>query len=218
MPQGRNFTYSHEEIAALCGALSVERLAPYLLAAGHDKAFAIRLYERNMHLSQALYGPLQGLEVVMRNAFHAQLTSSFGSQWFDVLQANGTWGLEQTERIEEARRRIKKVQNPETPGRMVAELSFGFWTAICARRYTAALWIPCLRHAIRAPGLNRLTVFERLDGIRILRNRVAHHEPILARDLERDFTDIIQALRWICPVSAEWIKEISCFRAAYAQA
>jgi hypothetical protein len=208
------FAYSDEEVAALISAISPERLAPYLHGAGHDKAGAIRLYEWNTRVSGALHAPLQAVEVVIRNAFHRQLTKCFGEMWYDALSTAGTWGLEQTSRIYEAKERIARVGKPHAPGRMVAELSFGFWTAICAKRYTATLWIPCLRHAITTPKVNRQTVFERLDGIRVLRNRVAHHEPIFGRNLEADFVNIVQTVRWICPTSAEWIKSTSSFRSA----
>jgi hypothetical protein len=35
-------------------------------------------------LSESLYGPVQSLEVVVRNALHEKLTAAFGTTWYDV--------------------------------------------------------------------------------------------------------------------------------------
>jgi hypothetical protein len=49
-------------------ALSPERLATYLAAAGADYAAALRLYVWNTRINAALHGPLQTLEILIRNA------------------------------------------------------------------------------------------------------------------------------------------------------
>ena len=49
-------------------AFSPERIGTYLQAAQEDRAQALRLYTWNTAISAAFYGPLQALEVVLRNA------------------------------------------------------------------------------------------------------------------------------------------------------
>ena len=39
----------------------------------------------------------------------------------------------------------------EMPGRVVAQLTLGFWRYLLASRYGRTLWLPCLRQAF--PGL-----------------------------------------------------------------
>ncbi|HEV7866541.1 MAG TPA: hypothetical protein VGO90_02590 [Chthoniobacteraceae bacterium] len=195
------YEYLPESLAEIRDGVSAERLRPYL-AATHDLAAAIRLYERNTALSEALYCPLQGVEIATRNALHLTLTGTFGATWFDAL-GTPTLHHEQLEKLTTARAQLQRRGVPITAGRMVAELSFGFWSAICARRYLVLLWNPCLHRAF--PKRRREDVFNRLDSIRTLRNRVAHHEPIWTRDLAADHDKIIEAIRWICPISAEWV-------------
>jgi hypothetical protein len=73
------FPYSQSTINALGRALSPERLSTYLAAANGDHAAALRLYVWNTEVSAAFYGPLQALEIVVRNAFHRDLAAVYGA-------------------------------------------------------------------------------------------------------------------------------------------
>ena len=64
-------------------AFSLERLGTYLRAAQGDRKKALRLYTWNTALCAAFYGPLQGLEVALRNATHRQLAVCYGEEWYD---------------------------------------------------------------------------------------------------------------------------------------
>ncbi len=72
---------------ALQASLSPERFATYLAAAGGNRPEALRLYTWNTALSAAFYGPLQGLEVAVRNAMHRELSARYGPAWYDNPQA-----------------------------------------------------------------------------------------------------------------------------------
>jgi len=66
------------------------------------------------------------------------------------------------------------------PGKVVAELSFGFWRFLLARRYTASLW-PALRPGFPyLPSADRRELEAPVTRLHQLRNRVAHHEPLIA--------------------------------------
>ena len=55
-------------------------------------------------------------------------------------------------------------KKPETEGRVVAELMWGFWRLLHSKVYEVNLWRPCLRHAYpQAATLIRDTVYEHLD-------------------------------------------------------
>jgi hypothetical protein len=81
-------------------------------------------------------------------------------------------------------------------GHVVAELSFGFWTGLLANRYHARLWEPALRRSfpLLPPGVTRRSLHRRVESVRRLRNRVAHHEPVFGRDLAGDHRDILELL------------------------
>jgi histidinol-phosphate/aromatic aminotransferase/cobyric acid decarboxylase-like protein len=82
-PMVNPFPYSQSIINALERALSPERLSTYLTAAGRDHSAALRLYVWNTQISAALYGPLQALEIIIRNAFHRELSTVYGPAWYD---------------------------------------------------------------------------------------------------------------------------------------
>lgn len=96
---------------------------------------------------------------------------------------------------------------------MIAELNFGFWKFLLARRYEATLWTGYLRHAF--PNLqpqNRAAVYRSLDTLHTLRNRIAHHEPIHKRDLSADTLTIYRVLDWIDPDVRAWAVSLSRLR------
>jgi hypothetical protein len=67
--------YTPLNLTSLTASISQERLQRYVTMAGRDAAQALRFYMWNMALSEALYGSLQGLEVTLRNKFHAGRSS-----------------------------------------------------------------------------------------------------------------------------------------------
>jgi len=67
------FLYENHSLAELTAAVSQERLQHYLGIAGGDAAQALRHYMWNTALSDALYGPLQGLEITLRNKIRDRL-------------------------------------------------------------------------------------------------------------------------------------------------
>jgi hypothetical protein len=40
--------------------------------------------------------------------------------------------------------------------------------------------------------------------IRMLRNRIAHHEPVIAWDAPKHYRNIIELTGWLCLSAAEW--------------
>lgn len=214
--QEQLFAYSDQELNALEHGISKDRLAPYLALASGEKKQALKLYERNTLLSEALYGPLQALEVVTRNAIHRELTKIHGVNWFtDGSTLAPILAFEQCEKLAEAQKTLSAKKKQITPGRVVAELSFGFWVSLCSKQYLVALFIPCLKGAFRQ-RLSRAVIFDRLDRLRILRNRVAHHESIIGRDLKEDYRNTVEAISWVCVISSRWVESTSCFMTRFS--
>jgi hypothetical protein len=67
------------------------------------------------------------------------------------------------------------------PGKVIAELTFGFWRYLSTTAHHHPLWIPYLHTAFR-PGTSRQAVDGPVDRLHQLRNRIAHHEPLLRRN------------------------------------
>lgn len=211
-PSQRQFAYSKSQIDSLKKGISLDRFATYLKMANGDEVKAIREYERNTALSEAMYGVLQGFEIVLRNSLHYTMSTWTGRpDWYDHI----TLEPSEMDSIAKAKSKITRKGNPVTVPRVVSELTFGFWSSLTARHYSQRFWIPCLHKAFPCRSLGHKEAFTRLDSIRFLRNQVAHHECILGRNLEQDYANIIEAAGWICQDTATWIKETTRFAAAY---
>jgi hypothetical protein len=209
-----SFCYDEANIAELERGLSQQRLSTYRRLAGGDRAGALRLHAWNTAVGAALFGPIQVLEIVLRNAVDARLSRSFGEDWyFDC------W-LTERERamLKQVLKRLVGLGKPATCADIVANLSFGFWLSLLAGWHENDLWRTQLCQVFpHAPQpLRRQQVYGPLHNIRVLRNRIAHHKLVVRRaDLsanpQRDHGLIIQVTSWISPVAASWIQYHSRF-------
>jgi hypothetical protein len=162
-----------------------------------------------MRLSEAFYTPLQCLEVCLRNKMHDRLTFTYGPTWYRDT-ATGLGGMV-SQSVREAMGELAERRRKETPGAVVAELGFGIWVALLGPHYDATLWRRSLARAFRpdGKGLRRDMVHSRMNVLRRFRNRVAHHEPILQRDLAAIHKELIEAIYWMCPETAAWTAHVS---------
>lgn len=64
-------------------------------------------------------------------------------------------------------------------------------------------------------GLRRKDFSGPLTPIRILRNRIAHHEPILGWNLPQHHEAMRRLTGWLSPGAAAWCFELDRFRAVY---
>ena len=192
-------------------ALSLERFARYLEWAGGNRDRALEFYALNTRLSEALYTSLQMLEVALRNRVHTVLTEARHERWFDD---DGFLRIEhQRGQLAGAYEELARARKEQTPGRVVAALPFGFWVSMVARDYEN-LWQVTLNRIARredGKGLRRTSLSSPLSTIRVLRNRIAHHEPILHWDLPKHHDNILQITRWLSPAAAEWCLQHSRF-------
>ena len=180
-------------------AFSTPRLNAYAHATGHDVLVAERLYWWNIEVSAAFYGPLHCLEVALRNALHDELRGTYArDDWWTSapLQAHGLSMV--TEAGEKCRRRRR---GPVSADDIVAELPFGFWTSLLSNhrhsQYDRRLWVPCLHRAFPHFRGRRRDLHDNLEAMRLLRNRIMHHEPIHHRDLGADHRKMYQLLGYI---------------------
>lgn len=163
------------------------RFTTYLSAYGGREDLALRLYAWNSALSAALWGPLGVVEIGVRNAIHLQLVERTGRP--DWWRDQRMWNLlldrqrgEVTAAIDTASRRI---EDP-TADDVVAASNFGLWVGLLSagiprdplHSYETVLWQPRLRRAFPRYAGGRRQLHGELDGLRKLRNRIAHHEPI----------------------------------------
>lgn len=201
---------------ALRRLLTPERLSSYTDATGGQLEAALALYDWNTAAASAVLTTTAMVEVVVRNSFDAQLvawaTRRRAGDWFDAAPLD-----EQGRRdLRTARTRAAK-RGPEVHGRVVAELTFGFWRYLSASRYLTSLWVPATAEAFPLAPTDlrrrRTEVETRLQRLHFVRNRAAHHEPIHRRDLGKDLGAAVDLSAWISPDAAAWVAERSPMRA-----
>ncbi|NDL58873.1 hypothetical protein F7O44_17525 [Phytoactinopolyspora sp. XMNu-373] len=200
-------------------ALSRERLSPYRTHVGGDLQAAISLYEWNATISAAFWLDLSHIEVLVRNAMHAQLTAwcitTHGhDRWFD--DPGRVLTQHHREDILTARKRLKRTGKQADPGRIVAELSFGFWRYLVASQYDRTLWKPVLRHGFPHQPRRR-PLHDCLTRLHRLRNRIAHHEPVYRMPLEQHLADLKTLARWVDPDLCAWITSQSEVAAIFTE-
>ncbi len=198
------FPYDGATMLALRQAISAERFETYLKLARGDKRKAFHLYTYNIALGSAFYGPLQALEISLRNAASEGLTANFGTRWFE----SSVLDVKQRNSVTDAKAKLKLECVKTTPGQLVASLTLGFWVALFAKRYEVTLWRPAL-HQCFDPTPSRRRLYDQLNRMRTLRNRIAHHRLILSRDLLSDYKTIKWALNMLSPATAAWVEHHS---------
>ena len=200
-------------IDAVRAALSPARMGTYEVAAGlqgDDDLSALILYAWNAQVSGALLSPLHICEVVVRNAVADALEAIYGASWpwsptFERSLPDPLQGYSPRRDLQSARRAAP------TAGKVIPELKFVFWQKMFTSRYDTRVWDHHLRRVM--PNLDpvktipelRKDIYSDLEKVRLLRNRIAHHEPIFTRALGEDYQIIHALIGRRCAVTAGWL-------------
>ena len=110
-----------------------------------------------------------------------------------------------------AKSQLARDRKVPDPNRVVAELSFGFWTGLFGRAYEGRIWPRLLRGVLpHMPRTVRVRshAASRFHDLRHLRNRISHHEPIWKfRDLGRRYDAIVETIGWLEPALTSLIPD-----------
>jgi len=197
--------------------LPEKRIERYQTLCEKTKIPVDKLYLLNTKISESLYLPLQTLEITLRNSIHKTLSEKLSPVWFD--QPDSIKIPNQYEQIGEAKSSLIKNKKPVEPDRIVAELTFGFWSGLFQSNYDD-LWKSYL-HKIVIPdeknGVTRKSFSSILTPLRKLRNRVAHHECIIEWNTHQSHTNIKTLLSWLSPQAKEWVENHSSFPSIYEE-
>lgn len=198
--------------------LSTGRLGIYKAATNGDLTRALTLYDWNAQATAACLHDIGHLEVLLRNRYDEQMqvnnhnwTAANAPLWHRQT-GNKQTRLDQERSNRFSRSSIEKARNRSgaaTHGHIIANLTFGFWSALTQAERDATIWTPILSPVF--PGRTRGSVHDALRKLTTFRNRLAHWEPLfsgttgLMRQLEQ-VDDIFLALD---PVVAEWVGQRS---------
>lgn len=191
--------------------ISRDRLAKYLAATAQDLDAALALYERNTRLSEAMYSPLQALEICLRNSVSCEMGRVYGVDW--LTNGAAPFAPNAVQSIDEAKAAFGATFSN---GDLVAELKFSFWVGLTGPGYDATLWRKAIHSAFRAKGgKKRSDVNRRLNALRRFRNRVAHHEPVSA-NADQFHNECLEAIGWMCADTCSWAAHNTRFPAVFA--
>ena len=207
---------SPEFFQGLVPAFSSARLESYRTDDASDCTVLAR-HLFNAALAEGLYSPLQFCEVALRNGIHSHLSEVVGTEWWFESSAFDMTPWAKAE-IDSVKKKIQKAGKEITSGRVVAGLSFGFWTSLFEDHYEKKT--PFLPRGIKSvfPYLpkrmhNRKDRKADLERIRQLRNRVSHHERTSHwKDLDAQHTLILDVIGWMNPSLKELAEALDRFK------
>ena len=200
------YSFDPVKLASVEKAISKPRLNRYVAMAGGDLEQAVKLHNWNTKLGSSLHLPLQLFELVFRNTLDATLAAKYASNWYDAKYHH--FDPKSQKQIDAAKDQLVNQGRPLSVPCVIAQFSFGFWLNMLTRKHETRFWVAALHasfpNAPRPPV--RQNVHNSVDKIRVLRNRIAHHEPIYQRSLEQDLSHVVVVTRWMCPDTADWIE------------
>lgn len=189
-------------------------MATYQTAVGTlspDEPEALNLYAWNAKVSGAFLAPLHICEVVIRNSVSEVLEIVYGPRWpwsigFEQSLPDPRFGYSPRRDLHSARRQMP------TTGKVIPEFKFVFWQKMFTSRYDQRLWTPHLRSIfpnadpLQSVADIRQRVYDDLEAIRALRNRIAHHEPLLRRNLTDDYDKVRELIGLRCDRTRTWME------------
>lgn len=199
--------------------LAPDRFDAFRRAGDADELSAISRYVWNMAVCSALQPCFHSVEVTFRNQLHNALTTLHGPTWYDVPGL--LTGSEQA-KVTEAKNTLSGKGRPLDPGRVIAELHFGFWTRLYGSHHEQNIIRPTIQAVCPlyagSRQLRRAVVATPLRNIRLLRNRVSHHEHVVfdaqLPTYHRQMTDLIA---WMNPQMADLTAITDNFLAVYGK-
>ena len=168
--------------------ISAERMQRYVLACNGDERRGMVLYRYNLAISGEMLKIISLFEVALRNRIDQIMITSFGTDWlrdsclpggiFDSPSTYETWKI-----ISLAYKRINE-NGGYTPTKLMTAMELGVWKYM----YSGPEYVATGQRLLSVfPNKPKTTKFDRVDNKRIfnelnglnnIRNRIAHHEPI----------------------------------------
>ncbi|WP_336794216.1 Abi family protein [Gordonia malaquae] len=218
--------------------LGPARFTLYLDAMNGHTEHAEDLYQWNTEFGGALHSQLCHVEIMVRNAIDRALSDwnqnqGYPREWTRPQSAAPLLFAMSGDKIDEARKQAAKSAGTREHGHarkgaavthddVVSQMTFGNWCALLgttggrARLSKAQdLWSQGLHQAFphaHPTDNGRHYVATRMERLRKLRNRVSHHENLLAVNAENRIADMLGVLRTLGPEHPSWAMRRSRIR------
>lgn len=167
------------------GGIAEGKMRHYLNAAHQDTKVASDMFHLDGEVAASFLEPIRLVELVLREAIHRGMTREYGSRWMHEAELIDARSLE---KVTHSKNRLGK--NP-SGDKIVSDLSLGFWAGLFQKggpasfdpsirvRHSETLWSPVLSNLFANERPERKYIAALTLKISYLRNRMAHHEPIL---------------------------------------
>lgn len=193
-------TTDFEEIK---NTLSKARLSTYEKVTLNTEK-ALELYQWNLQISSALLECLAVCEVVIRNGISEALEKIYAKNWTKDSTFLASLPQNARQTLTDA-----TIKNSLTD-KIIPELPFFFWQSMFTKRFDKKIWNDNLLSIFPNIGskdikAERVAIYDDLDELRKLRNRIAHHEPIFNRKIEDDYALIKKIIAYRSKETANWL-------------
>lgn len=185
--------------------VSIERLQRYLDACDGNHIKTLNLYRANIRVSLEMFAIVGAFEITLRNAIDKVMTSHYGTDWLrDAVMPGGFFDVPQCRdhaRIIRFAYNKLEAKHIYSHSRLLAKMEFGIWKYMFSNPQYRASGRILLRVFPNKPVSTRLfqynntTIFNELDHVNSLRNRIAHHEPICFHSGKSEITT--DYIKWI---------------------
>ena len=203
------FPYTAATNRELIAALSKHRFEPYLRRSGFKPELAFELYLYNARLAKAFLFPLHIVEIVLRNAVDEIFTKHFTNLWPLDPTLAGILTPESNASLQKAISRSANVNQAWTKDDVIANLTFDFWSNLFRQEYDRSLWQTNMHQLMPNATVNRAEFQSMVSKINKLRNRIAHHEPILNENAAQRLKEIFEVVSFRSSAARDWLKSHS---------
>lgn len=154
---------------------------------------------------------LNVLEIALKNGIHLRLSAMYGRiDWWEAWNGNPAFQW-QTRQVVEAKAKLQRRAEATTTDKIIAELTFGFWSSLFNVQFQTVLWkdLRLVFPRCPKPQRQRHTISSALNQVRNLRNRVFHHEQLLW--LNPALIDLhskgMEVVGWLDPHLSQWLQQ-----------
>lgn len=153
-------------------------------------------YKQNIKESEEYYILLSILEISLRNSINNYFQRKISKNWL----FSKTLHIDTQQRVEECKKLITNRKEIISHDKVIAELSFGFWTSLFRKSYSNLFRIKDIKYIFpNIPNRNeklisRYVLDKELNKIRKFRNRVFHYEKIINKPQYKEMKEEIYTL------------------------
>ena len=194
---------------------SKDRMRKYFSLYPHCEEKAIKHYQCNIMLSEAMYPCLSVFEVELRNSIVRELVDFAGREDWYVVFSTTPGLMELNKYISTAKKQIANRGEEVSSAKITAKLTWGFWTSLFNRNYERILWKD-LRRAfpfVKKDNRQRKVIASCLNKFRRLRNRIDHNEAICWNldEVQMIHNEMLNVMGWMNKDVPTWVSKFDRF-------